>query len=171
MDNTTIKSLSIIQRTLHQNLQISTPEIPIKHQVTEKGRLQTPAETPKQIQLSTWKKQRFDSLANLSYHHIPGSTINIISTATASTTMLLNRLPFQSKQKKAELLGTYGDYFEEFKSQSSILLRIQLPPSQPNFGAISPWEITDFKEEESSNQETSKQNPILENPEIKTPVN
>ncbi|KAG9306335.1 hypothetical protein G9A89_018218 [Geosiphon pyriformis] len=61
--------------------------------------------------------------------------------------MPLNRIPFQSKQKKAELLGTY------------------------NFRAISPWEITDSKEEESSNQEVNKQNPIIEHSEIKTLVN
>ncbi|KAG9289715.1 hypothetical protein G9A89_014450 [Geosiphon pyriformis] len=112
-----------------------------------KGRLKTPARTPKQIQLPTWKKQRFDSPTNPSYHYTPGSTINIINTATTSMTMPLNQIPFQSKQKKAELLGTY------------------------NFGAVSLWEITNSEEEESSDQEVNKQNPILENSEIKTPVN
>ncbi|KAG9300350.1 hypothetical protein G9A89_009974 [Geosiphon pyriformis] len=108
--------------------------------------------TPKQIQLPTWKKQRFDSPANLSYHHTPRSTINIISTATANTTTPLNKILFQSKQKKAELLGTYDNFFKEFKSQSPMSSGIQLPPPQPDFGAVSPWEITDSKEKESGNQ-------------------
>ncbi|KAG9302466.1 hypothetical protein G9A89_006430 [Geosiphon pyriformis] len=60
-----------------------------------KGRLQTPVGTPKQIQLPTWKKQRFDSPVNLSYHYISGSTINIINTATTNMTMPLNRILFQ----------------------------------------------------------------------------
>ncbi|KAG9286997.1 hypothetical protein G9A89_022961 [Geosiphon pyriformis] len=109
-----------------------------------KGRLQTPAETPKQIQLLTWKKQRFDSPANSSYYHTPGSTINIINTVTTSTTMPLNRILFQSKQKKTELLETY------------------------DFRAISSSEITNSKEEESSDQKVNKQNLILKHSEIKT---
>ncbi|KAG9293539.1 hypothetical protein G9A89_005542 [Geosiphon pyriformis] len=62
-----------------------------------------------QIQLPTWKKQKFDSPANLSYHHTLRNTINI--------------------------------------------------------------EITNSKEEENSNQEVNKQNPILENSGIKTLIN
>ncbi|KAG9293354.1 hypothetical protein G9A89_007600 [Geosiphon pyriformis] len=83
-----------------------------------KERLQTPAGTPKQIQLPTWKKQRFDSPANLLYYYTLGSTINITSTDmfTTNVTTLLNKILFQSKQKKTELLGTYSDYFEGFKS-------------------------------------------------------
>ncbi|KAG9295792.1 hypothetical protein G9A89_009021 [Geosiphon pyriformis] len=110
-------------------------KFPITFVDKDKRRLQTPAGTPKQIQLLTWKKQRFDLPANPSYYHIPGSIINIINTATISMTMPLNKIPFQ------------------------------------NFGAISPWEITDSEEEESSDQKINKQNLILENLEIKTPVN
>ncbi|KAG9306661.1 hypothetical protein G9A89_004208 [Geosiphon pyriformis] len=80
---------------------------PITFADKRKERLQIPARTSKQIQLLTWKKQRFDLPANPLYYHTPKSTINIISAATASTTTLLNQIPFQSKQKKAELLGTY----------------------------------------------------------------
>ncbi|KAG9295001.1 hypothetical protein G9A89_017795 [Geosiphon pyriformis] len=82
--------------------------------------------------------------------------------------MTINKILFQSKQKKAKLLETYGNFFEGFKSQSPMPLGIQLPPLQPDFGAISPWEITDSKEEESSDQKVNKQNPILKNSEIKT---
>ncbi|KAG9299859.1 hypothetical protein G9A89_003403 [Geosiphon pyriformis] len=42
-----------------------------------KGRLQTPVETPKQIQLSTWKKQRFNSSVNPSYHHTLGKITDL----------------------------------------------------------------------------------------------
>ncbi|KAG9292975.1 hypothetical protein G9A89_016337 [Geosiphon pyriformis] len=59
-----------------------------------KRRLQTPTETPKQIQLLTWKKQKFDSPTNLSYCYIPKSTINIINVATTSATTPLNRILF-----------------------------------------------------------------------------
>ncbi|KAG9288617.1 hypothetical protein G9A89_006718 [Geosiphon pyriformis] len=137
----------------------------------DKGRLQTPAGTPKQIQLPTWKKQRFDSPVNLSYYHTPRSTINIINTATTSATTPLNRIPFQSKQKKTELLRTYGDYFERFKLQSPMPSEIQLSPPQPDFGAVSSWEITDSEEKKSSDWKVNKQNLILEHSEIKTPVN
>ncbi|KAG9291152.1 hypothetical protein G9A89_013024 [Geosiphon pyriformis] len=64
----------------------------------EKERLQTPTETSKQVQLSTWKKQRFDLPANLSYHYTPRNTINITSVFTASITTLLNRILFKSNQ-------------------------------------------------------------------------
>ncbi|KAG9288107.1 hypothetical protein G9A89_017702 [Geosiphon pyriformis] len=42
-------------------------------------KLQTPAVTPQQIQLPTWKKYRIESPTNPSYHYTPGSTINIAS--------------------------------------------------------------------------------------------
>ncbi|KAG9290367.1 hypothetical protein G9A89_007098 [Geosiphon pyriformis] len=43
-----------------------------------KGRLQTPAVTPKQIQPFTWKKTKVELPTNPSYHYTPGSTINIL---------------------------------------------------------------------------------------------
>ncbi|KAG9305626.1 hypothetical protein G9A89_001687 [Geosiphon pyriformis] len=61
-------------------------------------------------------------------------------------TTLLNKILFQSKQKKTELLRTYNNCFKRFKSQSPMSSKIQSPPSQPDFGAISPWEITDSEE-------------------------
>ncbi|KAG9292983.1 hypothetical protein G9A89_016345 [Geosiphon pyriformis] len=85
-----------------------------------KVRLQTPAVTPKQIQPPTWKKTRVKSPTNLSYHYIPRSTINI-SLADASTshmTSTFGQLLFQSKQKKAELIGTYGITSDYLGSQS-----------------------------------------------------
>ncbi|KAG9303840.1 hypothetical protein G9A89_018737 [Geosiphon pyriformis] len=91
-----------------------------------KGKLQTPAVTPKQIQLPTWKKTRVESPTNSSYHYTLGSAINISSTSTSTSHMTLTfgQLLFQSKQKKTELLRTY------------------------NFKNTNPWEITESEKEE-----------------------
>ncbi|KAG9302584.1 hypothetical protein G9A89_007288 [Geosiphon pyriformis] len=45
----------------------------------DKERIQTPAATPKEIQLPSWKKHRIKLLTALSYHYTPGSVINISS--------------------------------------------------------------------------------------------
>ncbi|KAG9290720.1 hypothetical protein G9A89_011683 [Geosiphon pyriformis] len=85
-----------------------------------------------------------------------GSVINISSTDmfTSNTTSIFECFPFQSKQWKAELLRPYGNYFEEFKLNTS------------------PWEITELEKKEkkeSKNQEFTYQNPITENSEFRTP--
>ncbi|KAG9294286.1 hypothetical protein G9A89_021645 [Geosiphon pyriformis] len=59
----------------------------------------------------------------------------------------------QHKQKKAELLGTYGDYFEEFKLRLPIPLGFQLLLSQPDFGNASFWKITKSEEKEEKKAE------------------
>ncbi|KAG9291574.1 hypothetical protein G9A89_021993 [Geosiphon pyriformis] len=61
-----------------------------------KGKLQTPAMTPKQIQPPTWKKTRVESPTNSLYYYIPGSTINITSTSAfiLHTTSIFGRFPF-----------------------------------------------------------------------------
>ncbi|KAG9289058.1 hypothetical protein G9A89_015607 [Geosiphon pyriformis] len=63
----------------------------------DKKKLQTPAVTPRKIQLPTWKKTRVESPTNLSYHYTPGSTINILSTgtSTSNTTSAFGRFSFQ----------------------------------------------------------------------------
>ncbi|KAG9307596.1 hypothetical protein G9A89_023161 [Geosiphon pyriformis] len=83
-----------------------------------KGRIQTSAATPKEIQLSSWKKHRVESPTTLSYHYTPESTINISSAdaSTSNMTSTFGRFQFQSKQWKEDLLGSYGAYFEGFKS-------------------------------------------------------
>ncbi|KAG9294004.1 hypothetical protein G9A89_019342 [Geosiphon pyriformis] len=75
-----------------------------------KGRVQTPTVTPKEIQPPTWKKTRVELPTNPSYHYTFGSAINISSTgmSTSNVTSTFERLQFQSKQKKAELLGIYA---------------------------------------------------------------
>ncbi|KAG9306655.1 hypothetical protein G9A89_004202 [Geosiphon pyriformis] len=88
--------------------------------------LQTPVATSKEIQLPMWKKQKFKSFLHPSYHYMSKSTINI-SLANASTSNMISafgQLPFQSKQKKTELLGTY------------------------DFGIANLWEITASEKEE-----------------------
>ncbi|KAG9284392.1 hypothetical protein G9A89_023649 [Geosiphon pyriformis] len=87
-------------------------------------------------------------------------------------TSTFGQLPFQNKQKKAELLGTYGNYFEEFKLQLPMSSRFQLPPSQLDFRNTSSWEITkseEKEEKEAKNQKFTYQKPISENLDIETP--
>ncbi|KAG9290253.1 hypothetical protein G9A89_022229 [Geosiphon pyriformis] len=70
---------------------------------------------PKKIQLPTWKKQRIESPTAPSYYYTPRSTINIIlaSVFTSNAISTVRQFPFQSKQRKAELLGLYGQKFAE----------------------------------------------------------
>ncbi|KAG9289002.1 hypothetical protein G9A89_015551 [Geosiphon pyriformis] len=135
---------------------------PITYTSKDKGKLQTPAVTPQRIQPPTWKKTRVESPTNPSYHYTPRSAINITLTGafTATTTPTFEKFPFQSKQKKENLLGLYGKYFEKFKSQLPMPLGFQSLPPQPDFGTASPWEITKLegeqeekKEKESEDQE------------------
>ncbi|KAG9298071.1 hypothetical protein G9A89_018154 [Geosiphon pyriformis] len=140
----------------------------------DKERLQTPAVTPKQIQPPIWKKTRVELLTNSLYYYTSGSVINIPLTdvSTLNVTSTFGQLSFQSKQKKAELLRTYSDYFEEFKLRLPTPSGFQSPPLQPNFGNMSPWKITKSEKEEekeAEDQEFTYQNPIPENLNIKTP--
>ncbi|KAG9307139.1 hypothetical protein G9A89_016967 [Geosiphon pyriformis] len=105
-----------------------------------KGRIQTPAATPKGIQLSSWKKHRVESPTALSYHYTPGSTINIssVDASTSNAILTVGRFQFQSKQWKENLLGPYGVYFEGFKSQLPTPSGIRSLPLQPDFGIATP---------------------------------
>ncbi|KAG9300170.1 hypothetical protein G9A89_010580 [Geosiphon pyriformis] len=152
---------------------------PITYASKGKRKLQTPAVTPRKIQPPAWKKNRVKSTSNPSYHYTPGSVINILSTDTfpSTATSAFGRFPFQNRQRKTELLGPYGEYFEKFNSRSSTPLGLRSPPSSPDFGIFDPWEAAESekKEEESEDQKFTYQHPItenpkqqLENPEIKT---
>ncbi|KAG9299636.1 hypothetical protein G9A89_020807 [Geosiphon pyriformis] len=81
----------------------------------DKGRLQTPTVTPKQIQPSNWKKTQVELPTNLLYHYMPGSAINISSTdaSTSNATSIFGYFPFQSKQRKAELANTFTTIKQE----------------------------------------------------------
>ncbi|KAG9289455.1 hypothetical protein G9A89_008016 [Geosiphon pyriformis] len=124
------------------------------------------------------KKTRVESPTNPSYHYTPGSTINITSTDTftATATSAFGKFLFQNKQRKEDLLGPYGKYFEEFKSKLPMLSGFRFPPLQSDFRTASLWEITESErkqeeeeEEESKDQEFTYQNPITENLEFETP--
>ncbi|KAG9301719.1 hypothetical protein G9A89_016790 [Geosiphon pyriformis] len=99
--------------------------------------------------------------------------INISSTDAFSSTVTstFGRFPFQSRQKKTELLEPYGEYFERFNSQSSTPLGLRSPPPPPDFGISDPWEAAESEkeEEESENQEFTYLHLIPENLEVETP--
>ncbi|KAG9287825.1 hypothetical protein G9A89_017420 [Geosiphon pyriformis] len=94
---------------------------PIIYTSKGKEKLQTLAVTPRKIQPPAWKKNRVESPSNPSYHYTLGSIINISSTDMfpSTATSAFRQFPFQSRQKKTELLEPYGKYFEGFNSQSS----------------------------------------------------
>ncbi|KAG9298978.1 hypothetical protein G9A89_020291 [Geosiphon pyriformis] len=146
---------------------------PITYASKGKGKLQTPAITPRKIQPPTWKKNRIESPSNLSYHYTPGSAIHISSTDAfpSTATPAFGQFPFQSRQRKTELLGPYGKYFEGFNSQSSISSELQSPPSLPNFEISDPWEAAESrkKEKELEDQKFTYQHLITENPKVETP--
>ncbi|KAG9293547.1 hypothetical protein G9A89_005550 [Geosiphon pyriformis] len=86
------------------------------------------------------------------------SAINISSTdvSTLNATSTFGCFPFQSKQRKAELLGPYGNYFEGFKSQLPMPSEFQSLPPQPDFRTTSPWEVIDSEEEQEKEEEESE---------------
>ncbi|KAG9293578.1 hypothetical protein G9A89_005581 [Geosiphon pyriformis] len=86
-------SFAPIIRKINQTIERYTQQFSITYTDKGKGKLQTPAVTPKQIQSLTWKKTRVESPTNPSYYYTLGSAINISSV--------------DAKQKKAELLETY----------------------------------------------------------------
>ncbi|KAG9296159.1 hypothetical protein G9A89_014751 [Geosiphon pyriformis] len=138
--------VSII-REINQTIERYTQQqFPITYADKGKRRLQTLAKT--RVELPT----------NLLYHYIAKSAINIslTGTSTSHTTLTFGQLLFQSKQKKAELLGTYGDYFEGFKLQLPMPLGFQSLSPQPDFENISPWKITESKKKEEEEAEDQK---------------
>ncbi|KAG9286686.1 hypothetical protein G9A89_012236 [Geosiphon pyriformis] len=113
---------------------------PITYTSKGKGKLQTPAVTPRKLQPPAWKKNRVEFPSNSSYHYTPGSAINISSTDAflSTVTLAFGQFPFQSRQKKTELLGPYGKYFERFNLRSSTPSGLRSPPPLPDFGISDP---------------------------------
>ncbi|KAG9287842.1 hypothetical protein G9A89_017437 [Geosiphon pyriformis] len=140
---------------------------PITYTSKDKEKLQTPAVTPQRIQPPTWKKTRVELPNNPSYYYTPRSAINISSTdvSTSNMTSAFGRFTFQSKQKKEDLLGLYSEYFEGFKSLITNAIRILITATSTEFQNRK----QEIEEKKSEDQEFTYQNPILENPEIKTP--
>ncbi|KAG9284339.1 hypothetical protein G9A89_023596 [Geosiphon pyriformis] len=90
-----------IIRKINQTIEKYTQQqFPITYTDKSKGRLQTLAVMPKEIQLPTWKKQRIESPPYLSYHHTLGSTINISSAgvSTSNVTSIFRQFPFQKEE-------------------------------------------------------------------------
>ncbi|KAG9307616.1 hypothetical protein G9A89_023181 [Geosiphon pyriformis] len=87
---------------------------PITYASKGKRKLQTPA------------KHKIESPTNSSYHYTPGSAINIVSAGmfTSNATLTFGQFPFQSKQRKEDLLGSYDAYFEGFKLRSPTPLEV-----------------------------------------------
>ncbi|KAG9298294.1 hypothetical protein G9A89_002782 [Geosiphon pyriformis] len=129
------------------------------HNYKGKGRLQTTAVTPKQIQPPNWKKTQVELPINPLYHYTLRSAINISLTdvSTSNATLTFEHFLFQSKQRKAELLGPYGDYFEGFKSRLSMPSEFQSPPLQPDFGTTSSWELTELEKKQEEEKESEDQ--------------
>ncbi|KAG9291868.1 hypothetical protein G9A89_012153 [Geosiphon pyriformis] len=77
---------------------------PITYASKDKKKLQTPAVTPKKIQLFIWKKTRVESPTNPSYHYTPRSAINILLTdaSTSNVTSAFEQFPFQKEEKEEE---------------------------------------------------------------------
>ncbi|KAG9288786.1 hypothetical protein G9A89_023083 [Geosiphon pyriformis] len=99
---------------------------PITYASKDKGKLQIPA------------KNRIESSSNPSYHYTPGSTINILATNTFPSTMTsaFGQFPFQSRQKKTELLEPYEFTYqhpitenpEQNNPNSKLINQQNLPP-------------------------------------------
>ncbi|KAG9295051.1 hypothetical protein G9A89_017845 [Geosiphon pyriformis] len=94
-------------------------QFPFTYADKDKERLQTPVVTPKKIQSFTRKKTKVESPTNPSYHYTPKSTINIssVDTFTSNATSTFRQFSFQSKQRRAELLGPYVMESKEEESE------------------------------------------------------
>ncbi|KAG9300561.1 hypothetical protein G9A89_000217, partial [Geosiphon pyriformis] len=86
----------------HTNLPKNYSFAPIIREINQTiEKIQTPAATPKGIQLSSWKKHRVESPTALSYHYTPGSAINISSADTStSNATLTNHYPVEKEEEK-----------------------------------------------------------------------
>ncbi|KAG9305756.1 hypothetical protein G9A89_005154 [Geosiphon pyriformis] len=108
---------------------------PITYTSKGKKKLQIPAVTPRKLQPPAWKKNKVESPSNPSYHYTLRSAINISSTDmfSSTATSTFGRFPFQSRQKKTELLGPY---------------ELRSPPPPPDFGISDSWETAKSEKEE-----------------------
>ncbi|KAG9299625.1 hypothetical protein G9A89_020796 [Geosiphon pyriformis] len=131
------KISSLLRTPINKEIEHHTQQrYPITYTSKGKGKLQTPAVTPRKIQPPAWKKNRVESPSNPSYHYTPGSAINISST---------DMFP-----------STVTSPFGQFSFQ--------------NFGISDPWEAAESEkeEEELQDQEFTYQHPITKNPEVET---
>ncbi|KAG9296381.1 hypothetical protein G9A89_014973 [Geosiphon pyriformis] len=107
-------------------------QFPITYADKGKGKLQTPAVTPKQIQPPNWKKTQVESPTHLSYHYTPGknSEFGILNLQTQQNSNLknpeiktLNIQPLPNQNNQNSNLINQPDL-------SSVII-INLPPVEP----------------------------------------
>ncbi|KAG9294227.1 hypothetical protein G9A89_021586 [Geosiphon pyriformis] len=97
-----------------------------------KEKLQTPAVTPKGIQIPNWKKQRIESLIYPSYYYMSGSTINITSAdASTSTKTPLARIAFQIIVIDQPPIELISEPIQPPQVPPQQLLSLQQPLQQP----------------------------------------
>ncbi|KAG9300744.1 hypothetical protein G9A89_023542 [Geosiphon pyriformis] len=130
-----------IKQEINQTIERYTQQqFPITYADKGKGRLQTPAVILKEIQLPTWKKQRIESPPYPSYHHTPGSTINISSAGafTPNVTSTFGQFPFQIiviNQPPIDSIAKPIQQPLQLPSQQN-QQPLQQPPQSPNLDPI-----------------------------------
>ncbi|KAG9291462.1 hypothetical protein G9A89_021881 [Geosiphon pyriformis] len=114
--------IPIIRKINQEIKRYTQQQFPITYADKSKKKLQTPAVTPREIQLPMWKKQKIKFPLYPLYYHTPSSIINITSTdmSTSNTTSIFGQLPFQNKQKK-----------QPFQQSIQQPLQSPLQPQQP----------------------------------------
>ncbi|KAG9294132.1 hypothetical protein G9A89_021491 [Geosiphon pyriformis] len=107
------------------------------------------AVTPQWIQPPIWKKHRIESPTNPSYYYTPKSAINIASAgmSTSNMTSTFGQFPFQSKQRKEDLLGPY---VQQLQQQLQLPIQQQQPIVLMAF--ISITKLKKFTSEENDAQ-------------------
>ncbi|KAG9296950.1 hypothetical protein G9A89_003664 [Geosiphon pyriformis] len=127
---------SIITK-INKEIELHTQQrYPITYASKSKRKLQTPAVTPKKIQPPTWKKTRVESPIAPSYYYTLRSAINITSasTSTSNTILKFGQFPFQSKQRKTNLLRPYKNpeiktlNIQTLQNQNPEVIHQHLPP-------------------------------------------
>ncbi|KAG9303628.1 hypothetical protein G9A89_018525 [Geosiphon pyriformis] len=167
-------SFAPIIREINQTIERYTQQqFPITYADKDKRRIQTPAATPKRIQLPSWKKHRVESPTASSYHYTLGSAINISTTdvSTSNATLTVGRFQFQSKQQKEDLLGPYRE--KELKDQEFTyqnLITENLEVETLNFQAQQSLNLENLEIETPNHQRQNNPNPELSNQQNLPPV-
>ncbi|KAG9285764.1 hypothetical protein G9A89_013189 [Geosiphon pyriformis] len=151
----------------HTNLPRNYSFAPIIREINQtiKRRIQTPAATPKGIQLLSWKKHRVESPTAPSYYYTPGSTINILSAnAFISNAILTGHTEhfgiatlweLSEKEEKKELED------QEFTYQNLITKNPEV--ETPNFQAQQSLNLENSEIETLNHQRQNNPNPELSN--------